>query len=333
MFLHVANDIPLLIGDIMNWKLDDGTVEKWLVHQEEKKTNPSYRTFLIIRCNYLIKWVDQEGHVQQSWSYVTSSLDSMIKDNFRTWNSVITPQPNKYAELLLPRRDIHRSTNFLIEGELWKTVDFDHTSVPGVIYVSLTEGKVNSLTDDVENNLADTDRIAKYELSMPTINQVFNLGDHIEPVYTLMKNGKICKEEVVLDTTNKKVARFINDTLIAVGKGTTDLIAYLKDYPDIKQTITITVGEEVVPDFAGYIEGIEKLKLNRATTYILKGNAAIEGSVQFRLEETELASIIDFNDISCVVKSNDKNKLGSITLIASYAGVDYIKNISIIPLW
>ena len=68
MFLHVANDIPLLIGDIMNWKLDDGTVEKWLVHQEEKKTNPSYRTFWIIRCNYLIKWVDQDGHIQQSWS-------------------------------------------------------------------------------------------------------------------------------------------------------------------------------------------------------------------------------------------------------------------------
>ena len=45
MFLHVANDIPLLIGDIMNWKLDNGTTEKWIIHLEEKKTNPAYKTY------------------------------------------------------------------------------------------------------------------------------------------------------------------------------------------------------------------------------------------------------------------------------------------------
>ena len=84
MFLHVANDIPLLVGDIMNWKLQNGTTEKWIIWLEEKKVNPKYRTFWIVRCNYLLKWVDLEGHVQQSWSHCTSSLDSMVKGNFRT---------------------------------------------------------------------------------------------------------------------------------------------------------------------------------------------------------------------------------------------------------
>jgi len=31
MFLNVANNIPLQIGDIMNWTIDDGSVEKWLL--------------------------------------------------------------------------------------------------------------------------------------------------------------------------------------------------------------------------------------------------------------------------------------------------------------
>lgn len=31
MFLNVANDISIQIGDIMNWTLDDGTIEKWLL--------------------------------------------------------------------------------------------------------------------------------------------------------------------------------------------------------------------------------------------------------------------------------------------------------------
>ena len=48
-----------------------------------------------------MKWIDSEGHLNQSWGYFVSSLDSKIKANFRTWNSLITPQPNKYAEILM----------------------------------------------------------------------------------------------------------------------------------------------------------------------------------------------------------------------------------------
>jgi hypothetical protein len=31
MFLNVANDIPLKVGDIMNWTLDDKSIEKWII--------------------------------------------------------------------------------------------------------------------------------------------------------------------------------------------------------------------------------------------------------------------------------------------------------------
>lgn len=84
MYLNVGNEIPLQIGDIMNWTLDDGSIEKWILLQEEKKVNGTYRTFWIVRCNYLLKWIDVQGHLQQSWSYVVSSVDSKIKGNYRT---------------------------------------------------------------------------------------------------------------------------------------------------------------------------------------------------------------------------------------------------------
>jgi hypothetical protein len=58
MFLNVANNIPLKVGDIMTWDLEDGSQEKWIIAQEEKKVNGTYRTFWIIRCNYLLKWID-----------------------------------------------------------------------------------------------------------------------------------------------------------------------------------------------------------------------------------------------------------------------------------
>ena len=83
MFLNVANDIPIKIGDILNWEN-----EKWIIFQKERRVNEAYQVFYIIRCNYLIKWIDENGHLQESWCHFTSSLDSKIKDNYRTWNEL-----------------------------------------------------------------------------------------------------------------------------------------------------------------------------------------------------------------------------------------------------
>jgi hypothetical protein len=38
------------------------------------------------------------------------------------------------------------------------------------MYISLTENKINSIYDEVKDNLADTDKLAKYSLEVPPIN-------------------------------------------------------------------------------------------------------------------------------------------------------------------
>ena len=340
MFLEVANNIPLLIGDIMNWTLDDGSVEKWIFVQEEKKVNGTFRTFWIVRCNYLMKWIDAQGHLQQSWAYFVSSLDSKIKANFRTWNSLITPQPNKYAEILMPRYPIDRATNFIVEEESWSVIEYDHTSVPGVIYLSLTEGKINSIYDDVENNIADTDKLAKYSIIMPPITQIFHLGDHIEPKFTIMKNGNVCKEEVELFTSNKKIVNNIDNELIAVGKGVTKIIVRLKNYPEIKQEVEITVGEnEEIQEFSAYIKGPDSIRLDRKGRYELIGTTEIIGEVSFTIDNLIYATKIpnEEEDVLrgdvCYIHANANNKLGNIILTAEYNGNQYQKEIKIIPLW
>ena len=59
----------------------------------------------------------------------------------------------------MPRYPIERSTNFIVENESWNTVEYDHTSVPGLIYVSLTENKINSIYDDSEENYKEKIRL------------------------------------------------------------------------------------------------------------------------------------------------------------------------------
>lgn len=331
MFLNVANDIPLLIGDIMNWTTDDGKEEKWILFQEEKKVNGTYRTFWIIRCNYLLKWIDNLGHLQQSWGYIVSSVDSKIKGNFRTWNSLITPQPNKYAEILMPRYPINRATNFIVEEESWTVVEYDHTSVPGVIYLSLTEGKINSIYDDLKNNIADTDKLANYKIIVPAEKQNFAIGQTIIPSFTLTKNGIPIDAEIELLPTDKKVARIIDGALIAVGNGETKIMVRLKDYPSIFDYIDVVIDTE--PEvFSAYIEGKDSIRLDRESMYKLIGTNDLDDEVEFSIDTT-LATIKKIDSSSCLIHTNNKNLLGSFTLTATYKGTSYTKEISVIPLW
>ena len=331
LFLNVANNVPLMVGDIMTWVQDDGSEEKWILFQEKKKVNGSYRVFWMVRCNYLLKWVDKQGHLQQSWSYVVSSVDDKIKGNFRTWHALITPQPNKYAEILMPRYPIERATNFIVEDESWTVVEYDHTSVPGIIYLSLTENKVNMVYDDLENDIADTDKIAKYELLAPEEIQTYEVSEEIKPLFTVTKNGTPIEQEVNLLSTDKKIAKTVDGKLIAQKAGETSIIIQLINDAKVCKKINIKVVDKKEEEVLAYIDGSATIMLDRTKTYKLSGNTDFS-NVTFSLD-TNLAKIVKIESNSCTVQANAKNELGTFTLTATYGGKTYTKEIKVIPLW
>jgi len=349
MFLNVSNDEDVRIGDIMTWETRRNEIEKWIIFQEEKKVNDTYRTFWMVRCNYLLRWIDKLGHLQSSWAYVVSSTDDKIKGNFRTWHNLITPQPNKYAEILMPRREVERATNFIIEDESWQVIEYDHTSVPGIIYLSLTENKVNFIYDDLINDIADTDKLANYQLDVPVNPQSFKVGEEIAPQFTLMKNGLPVELETILIPTDNHYAKFNKEhKLIGLKSGTTTIKVQLKDYPQIEKDLVINLIEQPIEDFSAYIEGPDKLRLNEVAIYKLVGTTALSSSVVYTLDNKTIAQFEEITKddigeeeyadeevmpIRCKVAANSKNVLGSVTLTAEYEGQSYTKIIKIIPLW
>ena len=342
MFLEVSLDTPIKVGDIMNWTLDDGSIEKWILIQEEKKVNGTFKTFWIVRCNYFIKWIDGNGHLQASWAYFVSSLDSKIKGNFRTWNNLITPQPNKYAEILLPRYPIDRATNFIVEDESWTVVEYDRSSVPGIIYLSLTETKVNMIYDDLDNDVADLDRLAIYDISISEETQIFQIGDTINLSFTLMKNGIPSDEEVELISTNTEIIAPVDNELKAIAEGNVDIVVQLKQYPAVQKIINVQVGVEQ-NEFSAYIKGPDSIKLSQKVKYYFIGTSLVSKDVTFSISDTKYAKIVKIiednneeNPVCCEVEANQKNLLTKnepIILTATYLDKEYTKEISIIPLW
>ena len=233
----------------------------------------------------------------------------------------------------MPRYQIDRSTNFIIENESWSVIEYDHTSVPGVIYLSLTENKVNFIYDDIENNIADIDKMAEYTLLTSDDIQKFEIGKQINPIFTLQKNGMLCEEKYNFKTTDKSKARFIDGVLTAISEGLVDIVIYLEKFPNINKTITVEVINSQSEDFSAYINGNDSIRLDRVESYSLVGTKEIVDKVIFKLEETNLAKINKIENNKCEILANNKNKIGSIKLIAIYDNKEYIKEISIIPLW
>ena len=67
----------------------------------------------------------------------------------------------------MPTVSIMRETSFIIEKESWRVIEYDYTSVPGVMYLSVGEEKINTMYDGMDNNIADSDKMALYKIIAP----------------------------------------------------------------------------------------------------------------------------------------------------------------------
>ena len=334
MYLYVANDIPIKVGDILTWKQDNGTIEKWILLQQIHKVHGTYQTFQIIKCNYELKWIDAEGYLRKSWAYAVSSTDDKVKGNFRMWHSLISPQPNKFAEIIMPRPvlegtdkdELMRGITFIIENEGWLVIECDWTSVEGIIYMSLTESKVNYQYDDRDIDVADTDR-----WKFPTLQPLYTVGDKIVPQF---EAGTLNEWEIELIPTDTSLVEKdeSDDHWRAIAPGKLTFVMRLRGRAAVTKEYEVLINTPNI-EFSAYIDGPDEIKLDRYCTYTLNGTSAILGTVEFTLVDTQLAVISETKTNECVIHANAKNKLGDIILQASYNGVTYTKTIKIKPLW
>lgn len=371
MYLYVALDIPIKVGDILTWRQDDGTIEKWLLLQKEHKVHEQYQTFQIIKCNFELKWIDFAGYLRKSWAYAVSSVDSKVKSNFRMWHSLISPQPNKYAEVIMPRpqfaegsEDLNRlmrGITFIIENEGWTIIECDWTSVEGIAYMSLTESKVNYEYDDRTIDVAETDRY-----KFPELSTLYKQGQLIIPQF---ESDTLNQWEIELTSSDAIVASGNSDDpnqkwfseLYANSPGSCIITMRLKNRPSVTQTVEITVNAVDISTVY-YLDGPDEIRLDRYSTYrLIEENDGTPFVLQsdeflsFKIENADeektplatLTAIYDGNNelvpYAQVVHANAKNKLGNVILTVEHRRkIDeetyetlstYTKTIKIIPLW
>lgn len=316
--LLVDLETPINVGDLVLWN-----EEHWLVYRQTTSAYQPHQKFYMVRCNYFIRWIDN-GFLKESWVYLLGSKDAKIKDNFRTWNDLITPQPNKHISLIMPHQLMPLNTEIVVMDEVWYLVDYDQNSVPGVIYMSFTETSVNQQRDDIKQGIANIDTLAQWSIAAAASQQVKPYEEVIVDCY-ILKDGQsveINPEELTFEIEGSLYLR--DGKIYAYAEGTGKILIQYQDASFVQEII---IADEATRN--PVLTGSEKIRATTKSEYILE-NA---DEVEFELSDTKLAKIFTVDGNRCVVVANDNNKLGMVELAATYNGITYTKQIQIVSLW
>ena len=141
---------------------------------KKKRSFEAYNKVLAIRCNYLLNWIDDYGVLRQIPAHLLGAMSSRVEDNFRiASNLLVVPQANKNLKIILPYYPIKSEQRFIIHEEAWRVLERDLTSVNGgVLYLYLMEDLVDSSDDNIEEDIADIDKLnsSKIDLGIDSLN-------------------------------------------------------------------------------------------------------------------------------------------------------------------
>lgn len=328
-----AASTPIEQGSLVKWK-----EQYWLVYQKELQPNQAYNKCYITRCNQLIRWIDEYGVEHKRWAYVLSSKDSQVKQNFRTWNKLITPQPNQYIEMLTASdNSIGLGQKFIIDGRAWFVVEYDKTSCDGLNFYSLTEDKVDRMDDDVDEGLANIKDLGLYHIDCDDITVGLNTTYSIAPI--IYKGEKVIEGKLGFKIEDQVIAEVMytggDPVIVPYMTGTTTLTIFLVDAPRVRKVINLTVTQD-----------------NTITTYALVGDSSIKTTdtriyqivkttnsneflpiTSFAIDDESLATGQIQDETKLVITANDNNKLGTFVLSVSSDETTFTKQITVRSLW
>lgn len=324
----------LKIGDFLYW---DDTV--WILLKKEKDTIDAYDKFEGLECRHEIKWIDKYGVLQSVPCYLVAQADEKVKANFRTWNNMITPQPNKYMEIITARKDISLAQRFLIDETAWLVVESDYISVKGILYLSLTEDKVDVYEDDVKEDIADIVDLNKFILSIDNTDIRLGVNEDYQLSGRIYLNGNLYSNDIIVEILNGDDVISIDDNLKITGikEGSAKLRISMEENNEISKEINVEIVDHSVITESYDIVGDESIKWGRTKVYqaIKVTNGTSEPiNATFTIEdEDNLIKKYEIANSSIVITANTENKVGQFKIICNINDETFEKVINVTSLW
>lgn len=323
------------IGDFLYW--GDSI---WLMFRKERDTIEAYDKFEGIECRHKIQWVDSYGVLQNTPCYLVAQKDDQIKSNFRTWNNMITPQPNKYLEIITCRNNIQLGQKFLIDETAWYVVESDYISIKNILYLSLTEDKKDIYVDDVADNIANIVDLNKFEMRIKDKEISLDIDKEYKIAGEVYLNGNKYSDKIIVEVIEGADLITINDnfTLTALSEGRVVLRICMEENNEIYQEMIINIVKNAPQNISYQLIGDESIKWGR--TKVIQAVKVVDGvsaaiAASFKVvDKEELLSSYEMNSSSVTITADTKNKVGNFTIICTFEDGSIVeKTIRVTSLW
>lgn len=300
--------------------------EDWLCLYDDP--NPVHVSGKIERCNYTLKWIDDEGTVQVHPSVLYFNTRSNFgieedrKMNMPDGRRQVTLQRNESTEKLT------RDLRFIFGNEAFRIIDVDFVSDAGLVNISLDSDQINPEDDDIDLGIANyRSRISNYKIKI--LNGSFTSIDQDQ---TLNLNIAVFNKDTEIINPGVKFV-VDNDSLATVSDAgvvnplSTGRIKVTVHFKNVSASIDIQITDSTSYNYTVDIDGEESIRVGRSSTYTCQfkvNGATIFDESTFSLtsidgSSTDLA-VIDEQDSkrqSCVIKANDKQMYGDVFLHVS----------------
>lgn len=333
-FFLANKEDGLKIGDFIYW---DNTV--WILLKKEKDTIDAYDKFEGLECRHNIKWIDKFGVLQSTPCYLVAQTDEKVKANFRTWNNMITPQPNKYLEIITSRKNIELSQRFLIDETAWSVVETDYISVKGIIYLSLTEDKKDLYEDDINNDIADIVDLNKFQLKLEETEITLGIDETYQLSGKTYLNGNLYSSDIIVEILEGEENISIDENLKITGikEGNTKLRISMEENNEISQELNVTIQESAPANVVYDLKGDASIKWGRTKIYqfVRVVNGIFEPvKAEFSIEDKDkLIKNYEINETSITITANEDNRVGEFYINCTFGEETVRKEIKVTSLW
>lgn len=333
-FFLANKEDGLKIGDFIYW---DDTV--WILLKKEKDTIDAYDKFEGLECRHNIKWIDKFGVLQSTPCYLVAQTDEKVKANFRTWNNMITPQPNKYLEIITSRKNIELSQRFLIDETAWSVVETDYISVKGIIYLSLTEDKKDLYEDDINNDIADIVDLNKFQLKLEETEITLGIDETYQLSGKTYLNGNLYSSDIIVEILEGEENISIDENLRITGikEGNTKLRISMEENNEISQELNVTIQESAPANVVYDLKGDASIKWGRTKIYqfVRVVNGIFEPvKAEFSIEDKDkLIKNYEINETSITITANEDNRVGEFYINCTFGEETVRKEIKVTSLW
>lgn len=333
-FFLANKEDGLKTGDFIYW---DDTV--WILLKKEKDTIDAYDKFEGLECRHNIKWIDKFGVLQSTPCYLVAQTDEKVKANFRTWNNMITPQPNKYLEIITSRKNIELSQRFLIDETAWLVVETDYISVKGIIYLSLTEDKKDLYEDDINNDIADIVDLNKFQLKLEETEITLGIDETYQLSGKTYLNGNLYSSDIIVEILEGEENISIDENLKITGikEGNTKLRISMEENNEISQELNVTIQESAPANVVYDLKGDASIKWGRTKVYqfVRVVNGIFEPvKAEFSIEDKDkLIKNYEINETSITITANEDNRVGEFYINCTFGEETVRKEIKVTSLW